>query len=1561
MKLLSKLSLCLLFFLNFLFCANLAQAQITIDGGGSYSNLQAAIDAATDAATIIVPAGSYNPTATVVIDKPLILRGAQAGVDARSRTSVPESIVTGRIDIQAGAGNVTIDGLTLVDGTAAGTEKAALYLASGVTDVTVRNTVFSRQGTVDGDGFRGILTTSGGAHTGLVFSQNRFSGWATGIYLNPGAPDANITANAFTDNYVGMSVDGPDGTQVSSNLFSGNLFEGLGIGPGTATPALTLTGNQFTDNATHIGVYIAIDLDLATNSISGGVSVSGNPVVYGSIQDAIDAAHPGDTITATGGTYTGFQVPLSGPTDLTIAAAAAATIDADGSGPIKRIVDLRADGTVISGFTIDGGGNHVGISVTGQGVTVTGNTIRNVLTGIQTTTQYVAGNTTLSNNTISGAGYGISLQNNDNTVTGNVIGASAEGLAVGSAGNAISGNQVTMDAGGTPVKTSTTADYAALPGADIDLADTLAHNAFNRAVHIVGNDTAVFGSLQDAIDAAAANDVIRVYPGEYTEHKAYNATTLGLLIDKPVTLQGVTAAGTAIDDRQNIQATVTSTAESNWGTNFYVTAANVAITGLRFAAMAAGTDSASSPTTVNKAFEITADGFMLAHAVVTAASAYDFASATSTALYFGDEAPDDLDSFTVSGNDIHGGITITNGAGDGASVDFRITGNRFFGYYFLRVRGVVPGVAWLNSPAHIPTTVTGNDLSGVSGYLLQVWGDDADQQVDAAFVSALVANNTLGNFAYAQDANGHPGLFTYSEYGGSAPAYFMQRSIQAVVDTAADGDTVVVSTGRFPENVALPRPLTLTGSGAGTVIAPASGNAIAIQGNVHAGTGGVPGISDVTIENLAIDGATNAFGLISLSNAVPAGEYDVAGLSVDNVTINPPAGGFAVGLFDVNGATFTNVTINSFTGTTTGAFELVGVTGLTIVSSTIGGSGLSLNVFDVDGYAANGSSTIRNSRLASLKITGSGAVVDARNNFWGNAASPASKITGSALFDPWYVNAGFSQLSNFTPPVVNEPAQTTQDPVVDNQPTQDNLDVQDEIDNIVITEDTQALDTATITAIDNALKNARTLASNTKSQIAAGQVSTNSALDVLTTLEKALSLAGSASQKGAPVNPEDARSSLAGMNDILDAITGNTGSTLAPVQVDKVNTVTRQAVSSAGNLITGASGSQDVASIMADVGKLLGTSVKVSGALDPTTTQNAKALSETALQKSLARVSAEVGVDASGIDSADVQATQALLKTNKKLLNKVVDTVAVSLPSTLGIDKTKLAGTLANQGLGAAAAEKISTELSQFVNPEGVNLELGNGTRVNAKDSLAGSIGANTDIAVDNDSGAVVVNSAGASVPVKVQKVTLVPDAVPEGITILPDGSALSVANGVGIKVVPSPKDPVALVSALEGTAEVSLKPNGGITMSNGSSLFSGSFSFQSAAGGTPSGSGKATFIIPTGTDPADPDYSYSVEYPDGSRQKISPFVSDDNFFSSLETRGLDYAAGRGSGVITINSGRFRPDYFVTPLTAGDRDFLDANADASGIAYRAIQANGDGITDFQVFSPGGVQLLYGLP
>lgn len=80
--------------------------------GGCFSSIQAAISAASPGDTINVAAGTYSEQ--VNINKTVILKGAQAGVDARTRVPSSESIIDhpcGPVQIEAD--NVVLNGFTI--------------------------------------------------------------------------------------------------------------------------------------------------------------------------------------------------------------------------------------------------------------------------------------------------------------------------------------------------------------------------------------------------------------------------------------------------------------------------------------------------------------------------------------------------------------------------------------------------------------------------------------------------------------------------------------------------------------------------------------------------------------------------------------------------------------------------------------------------------------------------------------------------------------------------------------------------------------------------------------------------------------------------------------------------------------------------------------------------------------------------------------------------------------------------------------------------------------------------------------------------------------------------------------------------------------------------------------------------------------------------------------------------------------------------------------------------------------------------------------------------------
>ncbi|MCZ8276209.1 MAG: right-handed parallel beta-helix repeat-containing protein [Microcystis sp. LE19-4.1E] len=217
---------------------------------GGFTTIQAAINAAVNGYRIVVGAGSYTENLTV--NKSLTIRGANTGI-AASDTRGAESVLTGGIHILDEG--VLIDGMKIAEGTTISGELAGVYVQAN--NATVENTVFHRSGTVDSDGSRGVITAAGSI-TGLGVSGNSFSGFATGVYLNPGAA-GSVSGNSFTDNFVGLSFDtnNPADVAVTGNSFTNNLFEQVGLGILSSTADLSSfgSGSTFTGASPQVSIY----------------------------------------------------------------------------------------------------------------------------------------------------------------------------------------------------------------------------------------------------------------------------------------------------------------------------------------------------------------------------------------------------------------------------------------------------------------------------------------------------------------------------------------------------------------------------------------------------------------------------------------------------------------------------------------------------------------------------------------------------------------------------------------------------------------------------------------------------------------------------------------------------------------------------------------------------------------------------------------------------------------------------------------------------------------------------------------------------------------------------------------------------------------------------------------------------------------------------------------------------------------------------------------------------------------------------------------------------------
>jgi hypothetical protein len=336
-------------------------------GYDAFATIQDGVNAVAAGGTVYVAAGTY--TENVVVNKPVTLDGAQAGVDARTRGTVPETIVTnGDGDFQIEADNVTIDGFTL---TGVVNDPSSISTSLGAAIWT--NPGFS--GTHGGlqalnniirGNIAGIELDNDGTYQTKVqynlFENNDQPGAGSGLAIetNFGLSNALIDNNAFT-NTAFVESSWALGIEASSDhvIFSNNSVTNQGRGVFfSETNNATITNNTFT-GASHY----AIGLFGFGGTPNSAFSISGNTIdVHGSggLGISVQDSTPGDAYSGTL-TLSSDNITTSG-SDVSIDDASTTAIDATGekfngvlasgasTAQLFAIEDTVIDAIDVSGF-----------------------------------------------------------------------------------------------------------------------------------------------------------------------------------------------------------------------------------------------------------------------------------------------------------------------------------------------------------------------------------------------------------------------------------------------------------------------------------------------------------------------------------------------------------------------------------------------------------------------------------------------------------------------------------------------------------------------------------------------------------------------------------------------------------------------------------------------------------------------------------------------------------------------------------------------------------------------------------------------------------------------------------------------------------------------------------------------------------------------------------------------------------------------------------------------------------------------------------------------------------
>lgn len=193
------------------------------------------------------------------------------------------------------------------------------------------------------------------------------------------------------------------------------------------------------------------------------------------------------------------------------------------------------------------------------------------------------------------------------------------------------------------------------------------------------------------------------------------------------------------------------------------------------------------------------------------------------------------------------------------------------------------------------------------------------------------------------------------------------------------------------------------------------------------------------------------------------------------------------------------------------------------------------------------------------------------------------------------------------------------------------------------------------------------------------------------------------------------------------------------------------------------------------------------------------------------------------------------------------------------------------------------------------------------------------------------------------------------------DGRGVLVADGLAIEIAPVPANLLAFVAAIEKQGfQVSMRNNGSFNIVlQGGERVSAVAAYDNLIDLT--GNCAAPLFVPPQGASNTAAYAFTLRCGDTVTQRLQPFVDNPAFYAAVVGAGLSVTTDRSTGIIRIvNVGLFKPSFFVSALGESETAYLTVNQNAQGLALRALDANGDGLVDYELLSTTGKQLLYGV-
>lgn len=507
--------------------------------------------------------------------------------------------------------------------------------------------------------------------------------------------------------------------------------------------------------------------------------------------------------------------------------------------------------------------------------------------------------------------------------------------------------------------------------------------------------------------------------------------------------------------------------------------------------------------------------------------------------------------------------------------------------------------------------------------------------------------------------------------------------------------------------------------------------------------------------------------------------------------------------------------------------------------------------------------------------------------------------------------------------------------------------------------DTTQVTSTVINQVSSVVTSSSTNADNIATALTAGTATTTQGITAISTLSSALSVSGSLNtQAGTSQTTTSLNSSLTSASKVLKSLT--TGGTLSAADKASAQAATQALVSNMASNISPTTSNTDSKTLAKSLGNVVSDMLRIGGTLTPEFATSVRSVANKlapAAKQSLLAQFPELATNnrASKTFQMDVQI-------------QVLDVFCSNLSR-----QSSIMGLL-NSALGVGSGLELNTTctdsltLLDATSPAAQNL-LNPGDTVESvlAAAISSSLGSTTTVTDVPDGDRIDINIGGGIYPAEVIDARIVAesDDFAAGADYLADGTALVVADELGIVVAPAAKDfaafSAALSSAYSATA-TRVVETGSIILANDSARASISFVFEDA-NAPAQGTGSASFIEPGGN-PADPAYRFSIRYVDGTVQAFTPYVAELLFLDSMALLGNIGSIDRSTGVIDFDNGlTLKPDYFVQPYTASLQTYLDnREPDENGVLFESIpDANNDGVGDYQIVSSAGLQILYSVP